>query len=118
MIFLSPRSTIILKDCITLKTERYDKLCEDKGTKIHMPKMKIDEDTGIVTFSDGQMIALSRYFKDKNAETAFMLGEYWGLCINGCYGSKVRMTGWPFHRDKEEYFRNAQNGSPNYSKYP
>ena len=53
-----------------------------------MPKMKIDEDTDIVTFSDEQMITLSEYFKDTNAETAFMLRKYCGLRINECYGSK------------------------------
>ena len=53
-----------------------------------MPKMKIDEDTDIVTFSDEQMVTLSEYFKDTNAETAFMLGKYCGLRINECYGLK------------------------------
>ena len=51
-------------------------------------KMKIDEDTDIVTFSDEQMEALSEYFKGTNAETAFMLGKYCGLRINECYGLK------------------------------
>ena len=50
--------------------------------------MKIDEDTDIVTFSDEQMIILSEYFKDTNAEIAFMLGKYCGLRINECYGLK------------------------------
>lgn len=71
-----------------LNAEQYDKLCKNKDTKIHMPKMKIDEDTDIVTFSDEQMITLSEYFKDTNAETAFMLGKYCGLRINECYGLK------------------------------
>ncbi len=71
-----------------LNAEQYDKLCKNKDTKIHMPKMKIDEDTDIVTFSDEQMITLSGYFKDTNAETAFMLGKYCGLRINECYGLK------------------------------
>lgn len=34
-----------------LSAEQYDKLCKNKDTKIHMPKMKIDEDTDIVTFT-------------------------------------------------------------------
>ncbi|MCI8666238.1 MAG: site-specific integrase, partial [Dorea sp.] len=71
-----------------LNAEQYDKLCKNKDTKIHMPKMKIDEDTDIITFSDEQMITLSEYFKDTNAETAFMLGKYCGLRINECYGLK------------------------------
>ena len=71
-----------------LNAEQYDKLCKNKDTKIHMPKMKIDEDTDIVTFSDEQMVTLSEYFKDTNAETAFMLGKYCGLRINECYGLK------------------------------
>ena len=71
-----------------LGAEQYDKLCKNKDTKIHMPKMKVDEDTDIVTFSDEEMIILSEYFKDTNAETAFMLGKYCGLRINECYGLK------------------------------
>lgn len=46
-----------------LSAEQYDKLCKNKNTKIHMPKMKIDEDTDIVVFSDEEMITLSEYFK-------------------------------------------------------
>ena len=71
-----------------LSAEQYDKLCQNKDTKIQMPKMKVDEDTDIITFSDEQMIILSKYFKGTNAETAFMLGKYCGLRINECYGLK------------------------------
>lgn len=71
-----------------LGVEQYDKLCKNKDTKIHMPKMKVDEETDIITFTDEQMIILSEYFKGTNAETAFMLGKYCGLRINECYGLK------------------------------
>ena len=71
-----------------LSAEQYDKLCKNKDTKIHMPKMKTDEENDIVIFTDEQMITLSDYFKGTNAETAFMLGKYCGLRINECYGLK------------------------------
>lgn len=71
-----------------LSAEKYDKLCKNKNTKIHMPKMKIDEDTDIATFSDEEIETLTEYFKGTNAETAFMLGKYCGLRINECYGLK------------------------------
>ena len=71
-----------------LSSEQYDRLCQNKDTKIHMPKMKIDEDTDIITFSDEEMNILSDYFKGTNAETAFMLGKYCGLRISECYGLK------------------------------
>lgn len=71
-----------------LSAEQYDKLCKNKDTKIHMPKMKIDEETNIITFSDDEMSVLSQYFTGTNAETAFMLGKYCGLRINECYGLK------------------------------
>ena len=35
-----------------LSAEQYDKLCKNKGTKIHMPKMKVDEESNIVTFAN------------------------------------------------------------------
>lgn len=68
--------------------DTYNKMCKNKDTKIHMPKMKIDEDTDIVTFSDEEISVLSEYFKGTNAETAYMLGKYCGLRINECYGLK------------------------------
>lgn len=71
-----------------LSAEQYDKLCKNKDTKIHMPKMKVDEETDIVTFSDEEMMMLNDYFKGTNAETAYMLGKYCGLRINECYGLK------------------------------
>ena len=71
-----------------LSAEQYDKLCKNKDTKIHMPKMKIDEETDIITFSDDEMSVLSQYFTGTNAETALMLGKYCGLRINECYGLK------------------------------
>lgn len=71
-----------------LSAEEYDKLCKNKDTKIHMPKLKIDEDLDIVFFNDKTMSELDKYFKDTNAETAYMLGKYCGLRINECYGLK------------------------------
>jgi len=71
-----------------LDAERYDKLCKNKDTKIHMPKMKIDEDTDIAVYSDDEMQTLTEYFTGTNAETAFLLGKYCGLRINECYGLK------------------------------
>lgn len=65
-----------------LSAEQYDKLCKNRDTKIHMPKMKIDEETDIITFSDDEMSVLSQYFTGTNAQTAFMLGKYCGLRIN------------------------------------
>ena len=53
-----------------------------------MPKMKIDEDEEIVSFSALEIEALDKYFKGTNAETAYMLGRYCGLRVNECYGLK------------------------------
>ena len=71
-----------------LSADRYNKLCKNRETKIHMPKMKIDEETDIAIFDDKEMSILADYFKGTNAETAFMLGKYCGLRINECYGLK------------------------------
>ena len=69
-----------------LDVDRYNTLCVNKNTKIHMPKMKIDEDDEIVSFSVEETDALDKYFNGTNAETAYMLGRYCGLRINECYG--------------------------------
>lgn len=66
----------------------YNKYCVNKSTKMHMPKMKVDEDTDIVYFNKEEIDFLDTYFKDGNAETAYMLGKNCGLRINECYGLK------------------------------
>lgn len=71
-----------------LDIDTYNKLCINKDTKIHMPKLKIDEETDIVYFNRTQMQQLDNYFQGTNAETAYMLGKYCGVRINECYGLK------------------------------
>ena len=71
-----------------ISLEDYNKMCVNKDTKIHMPKMKVDEDTDIVYFSKEEMNILDEYFKGTNVETAYMLGKYCGLRINECFGLK------------------------------
>lgn len=62
-----------------LDVDTYNTLCVNKNTKIHMPKMKIDEETDIKSFNHDEMLKLDEYFKGTNAETAYMLGKYCGL---------------------------------------
>lgn len=71
-----------------LDVDTYNTLCVNKNTKIRMPKMKVDEDDEIVSFSPTELDALDEYFKGTNAETAYMPGRYCGLRINECYGIK------------------------------
>lgn len=71
-----------------LSIDIYNKLCVNKDTKIHMPKVKIDEDLDIVYFNQKEVDFLDIYFKGTNAETAYLLGKYCGLRINECYGLK------------------------------
>ena len=71
-----------------ISVDDYNKLCVNKDTKIHMPKLKVDDDLDIVYFNEQQIQQLDNYFKGTNAETAYMLGKYCGLRINECYGLK------------------------------
>ena len=71
-----------------LDHDSYNKLCQNKDTKIHMPKLKIDDDLDIVAFSKEELAVLDDYFLGTNAETAYLLGRYCGLRINECYGLK------------------------------
>lgn len=71
-----------------LDIDSYNKLCTNKDTKIHMPKLKTDEDFEIVTFSKKELTILDEYFCGTNAETAYMIGRYCGVRINECYGIK------------------------------
>ena len=71
-----------------LDVDIYNKLCVNKNTKIHMPKLKTEDDTDIVAFSKEELKTLDKYFKGTNAETAYLLGRYCGLRINECFGLK------------------------------
>lgn len=71
-----------------LAVDAYNKLCVNKDTKIQMPKMKSEDDTGVVAFSREELRLLDEYFKGKNTETAYLLGRYCGLRINECFGLK------------------------------
>ena len=71
-----------------LDVDSYNKLCVNKDTKIHMPKLRVDDDTDIVAFNRSQLVLLDEYFERKNAETAYLLGRYCGLRINETYGLK------------------------------
>ena len=67
----------------------YDKLCKNPSSKIHMPKMSVDDDSGeIVTFTREQIKILDNYFATTNSKTAYYLGRYCGLRINEAYGLK------------------------------
>ncbi len=71
-----------------LSVDAYDKLCKNKDTKIHMPKLKVDDDLNIVAFTDAECEIMNQVFKGTNAETAYLLGRYCGLRINEAYGLK------------------------------
>ena len=71
-----------------LSVESYDRLCVNKDTKIHMPKLKIDEDLEVVAFSEEECAILDEYFTGTTGETAYLLGRYCGLRINEAYGLK------------------------------
>ena len=71
-----------------LDVDSYNKLCVNKDTKIHMPKLRVDDDTDIVAFNRSQLALLDEYFIGKNSETAYLLGRYCGLRINETYGLK------------------------------
>ena len=70
-----------------LDVDIYNK-CVNKNTKIHMPKLKTEDDTDIVAFSKEELLILDDYFKGTNAETAYLLGRYCGLRINEAFGLK------------------------------
>lgn len=71
-----------------LDVDSYNKLCQNKDTKIRMPKKKSDDDGKIVAFSREELALLDDYFKGTNAETAYLLGRYCGLRINEAFGLK------------------------------
>lgn len=69
-----------------LDVDTYSKLCLNKGTKIHMPKMKTSEEDDVAIFTREELARMDEYFSGSNGETAYLLGKYCGLRINECYG--------------------------------
>ena len=93
-----------------MDVDTYNTLCVNKNTKIHMPKMKIDEDTDIVSFSPSEIAKLDDYFKNTNAETAYLLGRYCGLRINECYGLRRSNIDFDSNLIHIEYQMKYENG--------
>lgn len=71
-----------------MSVDSYNRLCVNKDTKIHMPKLKIDEDLEVVCFTNEECAILDEYFTGTSGETAYLLGRYCGLRINESYGLK------------------------------
>ena len=93
-----------------LDVDTYNKLCTNKDTKIHMPKLKADDDTDIIAFSRQELSLLDDYFKGTNAETAYMLGRYCGLRINETYGLKwenVDLENGTIFIDRQQQYQNG-----------
>ncbi len=92
-----------------LDVDSYNKLCLNKDTKIHMPKLKTDDDTDIVAFTREEMARLDEYFKGTNAETAYLLGMYCGLRINEAFGLKwdhVDLEAGTIRIDRQQQYQN------------
>lgn len=93
-----------------LDMDSYNKLCVNKDTKIHMPKLRVDDDTDIIAFNRSQLALLDEYFKDKNAETAYLLGRFCGLRINETYGLKwdhVDLEAGTIFIDRQQQYQNS-----------
>lgn len=93
-----------------LDVDAYNKLCVNKNTKIHMPKIKTEDDTDIVSFSKEELAKLDEYFKGTNAETAYLLGRYCGLRINEAFGLKwdhVDLVGGTITIDRQMQYQDS-----------
>ena len=93
-----------------LDVDSYNKLCLNKNTKIHMPKLKADDDTDIVAFTREEMKILDDYFRGTNAETAYLLGMYCGLRINEAFGLKwdhVDLEAGTILIDRQQQYQNS-----------
>ena len=93
-----------------LDVDIYNKLCVNKDTKIHMPKLKADDETNIVSYSRQELVLLDDYFKGTNAETAYLLGRYCGLRINETYGLKwenVDLENGTIFIDRQQQYQNG-----------
>ena len=93
-----------------LDVDTYNKLCVNKDTKIHMPKLRADDDIDIVSFSHEELALLDQYFAGTNAETAYLLGRYCGLRINETFGLKwdhVDLENGTIYIDRQQQYRDS-----------
>ena len=93
-----------------LDIDTYNKICKNKSTKIHMPKLRVDDDTDIVAFSRAELAVLDQYFEGTNAETAYLLGRYCGLRINETFGLKwdhVDLDAGTIFIDRQQQYQNS-----------
>lgn len=93
-----------------LANDDYCKLCKNKDTKIHMPKLKSEDDLDIVSYNKKELRMLDDYFDGTNAETAYLLGRYCGLRINECYGIKwdhVDLDNGTIRIDRQMQYQNG-----------
>ncbi len=93
-----------------MDVDSYNKMCLNKDTKIHMPKMKTEDDTDIVAFTREETARLDDYFKGTNAETAYLLGRYCGLRINEAFGLKwdhVDIEAGTIRIDRQMQYQNS-----------
>ena len=93
-----------------LDVDDYNKLCVNKDTKIHMPKLRVDDETSIIAFNRSELAKLDRYFEGTNAETAYLLGKFCGLRINETFGLKwdhVDFEEGTIFIDRQQQYQNS-----------
>ena len=91
-----------------LDVDTYNKLCVNKTGRIQMPKMKVEDDTDIIAFSQEELYKLDEYFQGTNAETAYLLGRFCGLRINECFGLKwdnVDLVNGTIYIDRQQQYQ-------------
>lgn len=70
-----------------ISTETYNKLCVNPGTKMAMPKRRIDdEEDDVRVFTDNELKIIRAIVKDSNAELAMLLGLEMQMRIAEVYG--------------------------------
>ena len=70
-----------------ISTETYNKLCVNPGTKMVMPKRRIDdEEEDVRVFTENEVKIIRAIVKDSNAELAMLLGLEMQLRIAEVYG--------------------------------
>lgn len=70
-----------------ISNEYYNLMCVDPVTRMVMPPKQLVETDGLPdVFNSDELDKLDTFFKNRNSETAYMLGRYCGLRISETYG--------------------------------
>lgn len=68
-----------------ISRDQYSIVCEDRGTKLQMPRQQKEENSDVIVYSKSQLDQMEALIKNSSLYTAFLFGKQLGLRISECF---------------------------------